>query len=52
VHRWLPFTYMAQAIRETVNVPPTGVSATPFLVLTAWSVAGLATTYWIMTRRT
>ncbi len=52
VHRWLPFTYMAQAIRETVNVPATGVSATPFVVLTAWSVAGLATTYWIMTRRT
>ncbi len=50
-HRWLPFTYMAQAIRDTVNVPSTGVSATPFLVLTAWSVVGLATTYWVMSRR-
>jgi ABC-2 type transport system permease protein len=50
-HRWLPFTYMAQAVRDTVNVPPTGVSVTPFVVLAAWSVVGLSTTYWIMSRR-
>ena len=51
LHRWLPFTYMAQAIRDTVNVPPTGVPAMPFVVLTLWSIAGLATTYWVMSRR-
>ncbi len=52
LHRWLPFTYMGQAIRETVDVPPGGVPATPFLVLAAWCVAGLAVTYRVMTRRT
>jgi ABC-2 type transport system permease protein len=51
VHRWLPFTYMAQAIRDTVNVPDTGVPALPFVALAAWSVAGLAMTYRVMTRR-
>jgi ABC-2 type transport system permease protein len=50
-HRWLPFTYMAQAIRETVNVPATGISPIPFLILAAWCVAGLGVTYRIMTRR-
>jgi ABC-2 type transport system permease protein len=51
VHAWLPFTYMAQAIRDTVNVPETGVPALPFAVLTLWCVAGLAVTYRVMTRR-
>jgi ABC-2 type transport system permease protein len=51
VHRWLPFTYMAQAIRDTVNVPATGVSALPFVALAIWCVAGLAVTYRVMTRR-
>jgi ABC-2 type transport system permease protein len=51
VHRWLPFTYMAQAIRDTVNVPATGIAALPFVALAIWSVAGLAVTYRVMTRR-
>ena len=51
-HDWLPFTYMAQAVRETLAVPPSGVPALPFLVLTAWSVVGLAVAYRVMTRRT
>src|SRR5262245_5044220 len=41
LHRWLPFTYMAQAIRDPVSVPPSGVPATPFVVLRGWSVVGL-----------
>jgi ABC-2 type transport system permease protein len=51
VHRWLPFTYMAQVIRETVDVPPGGVPVGPFVVLGAWCVAGLVVTYRVMTRR-
>lgn len=51
VHQYLPFQYMAQAMRETLNVPPAGVSAQPFLVLAAWGVVGLAVTARIMTRR-
>lgn len=51
VHRLLPFTYMAQAIRDTINVPDTGVAPLPFIVLTAWCVAGFAVTYRVMTRR-
>jgi ABC-2 type transport system permease protein len=50
-HEWLPFTYMAQAVRETVDVPAGGVSAMPFAVLAAWSIAGLAITYRVMVRR-
>jgi ABC-2 type transport system permease protein len=51
VHEWLPFQYMAQAMRETLDVPPGGVPALPFAVLAAWGVAGLGFTYRIMTRR-
>jgi ABC-2 type transport system permease protein len=50
-HRWLPFTYMAQAVRDTLSVPPGGVPAAPFAILAAWSVAGLAVAYRVMTRR-
>ncbi len=50
-HDWLPFTYMAQVVRETVDVPATGVSPWPFGVLALWCVAGLAVTYRVMTRR-
>lgn len=52
VHEFLPFQYMAQAMRETLDVPPAGVSVQPFLVLAAWGAAGLAVTARIMTRRT
>lgn len=50
-HRWLPFTYMAQAVRDTLDVPPGGVTAQPFIVLAGCTVIGLAVTYRIMTRR-
>lgn len=51
VHEWLPFQYMAQAIRETVDPPPGGVSAFPFVVLAGWVVLGLLVTSFAMTRR-
>jgi ABC-2 type transport system permease protein len=51
IHTWLPFQYMAQAIRETVDVPVAGLSLLPFVVLTAWSGIGLAVTSRVMTRR-
>jgi ABC-2 type transport system permease protein len=50
-HRWLPFTYIAQVVRDTLSVPPGGVPVTPFAILAAWSVAGLAVAYHVMTRR-
>ncbi|GAA0990590.1 hypothetical protein GCM10009555_076590 [Acrocarpospora macrocephala] len=50
-HDWLPFASMAQAIRETLQIPATGVSTAPFAILTAWCVVGLAITYRVMTHR-
>lgn len=50
-HNWLPFTYMAQVIRETVDVPATGIAVLPFAVVALWAVIGLAITYRVMTRR-
>jgi ABC-2 type transport system permease protein len=52
VHDWLPFTSMAQVVRETVNVPPSGISPLPFAVLALWGVGGLVLTCLVMTRRT
>jgi ABC-2 type transport system permease protein len=51
IHEWLPFQYMAQAIRETVNVPATGVPLLPFVILAAWAIAGLALATRVMSRR-
>lgn len=51
VHQWLPFQYMAQAMREALDTPAAGISPLPYLVLVGWCVAGLAVTYRIMTRR-
>jgi len=51
VHQWLPFQYLAQAMRETLDVPASGVPVLPFAVLAAWAAAGLAVTYRLMTRR-
>ncbi len=51
VHEWLPFQYMAQAIRETVDVPPAGIPLLPFAVLAAWVAIGLTVTTRVMTRR-
>lgn len=51
VHTVLPFAYMAQAIRETLSVPPEGVSVLPFAVLAAWCAAGLVLTHRVMSRR-
>lgn len=50
-HEWLPFQYMAQALRETIAVPATGVSLLPFAVMTAWAVFGLAVASRALTRR-
>jgi ABC-2 type transport system permease protein len=51
VHRFLPFKYMAEAVRGTLAPPPGGIPLTPFLVLAAWCVAGLAVSLRIMSRR-
>lgn len=51
VHQFLPFQYMAQAMRETLDVPATGVPLLPFVVLAGWAIAGLTVTARIMTRR-
>jgi len=51
VHQVLPFQYMAQAIRETLDVPAGGIPVLPFAVLVTWGAAGLAITYRIMSRR-
>ncbi len=50
-HDWLPFTYMAQVVRETISVPATGVAPLPFALLALWSLVGLAVTYRVMARR-
>ncbi|MFC0002854.1 ABC transporter permease [Micromonospora siamensis] len=51
VHQVLPIQYMAEVIRQTLVVPPDGLSATPFLMLAVWCVFGLAVTMKVMTRR-
>lgn len=51
VHEWLPFQYMAEAVRSTVSVPSGGVPVFPFVVLAGWTVIGLAVTSRVMTRR-
>jgi ABC-2 type transport system permease protein len=52
IHSWLPFQYMAQAVRETVDVPTNGVPVLPFIVIAGWAAIGLAITARVMTRRT
>jgi ABC-2 type transport system permease protein len=51
-HRWLPFTYMAQVVRETLNVPPGGIQVMPFAILSVWCAVSLAIAYRVMSRRT
>lgn len=51
LHRWLPFQYMAQAIRETVHMPDGAVPVTAFAALGVWTVLGLAVTSRVMARR-
>lgn len=51
VHHVLPFQYMAQAVRDTLAAGTDHIHATPFTVLTAWCVIGLAVTLRVMTRR-
>jgi len=51
VHRFLPFQYMAELIRQTVDVPPAGLSAAPFLVLAVWAIAGTAIACRVLSRR-
>lgn len=52
LHNFLPLQYMAQAIRETIDVPPGGVTWLPFAVLLAWGVFGLLVASRVLTRRT
>ncbi|MBQ0985575.1 ABC transporter permease [Streptomyces sp. F63] len=51
VHTVLPFQYMAEAVRDTLNTPAGGVSFVPFAVLALWSLAGFLITYRTMSRR-
>lgn len=51
VHSFLPLQYMAQAIRETIDVPATGVSWLPFAVLLVWGMFGLLVASRVLTRR-
>lgn len=52
IHNFLPLQYMAQSIRETIDVPPGGVSWLPFAVLLVWSAFGLIVASRVLTRRT
>lgn len=51
VHAMLPFQYMAESVRDTLNTPSQGVSLLPFAVLAAWSFVGFLITYRMMSRR-
>ncbi|WP_129669449.1 ABC transporter permease [Phytoactinopolyspora endophytica] len=51
VHQWLPFQYMAQAVRETIDASGAGIAVLPFVVLAAWAALGLMVTSRVMTRR-
>ncbi|MFI6344817.1 ABC transporter permease [Streptomyces sp. NPDC050560] len=51
VHKVLPFQYMADAVRDTLNTPSDGVSGLPFAVLAAWTVVGFLITFRMMSRR-
>ncbi|SNS64992.1 ABC-2 type transport system permease protein [Geodermatophilus saharensis] len=51
VHDVLPVQYMAQAVRESLTAPLGGVAWTPYAVLAAWCLAGLAVTGAAMARR-
>lgn len=51
IHQWLPFQYMAQAMRETIDTSPAGLPLDPFLVLGTWAVLGLAITSRVIARR-
>lgn len=51
LHTVLPFQYMAESVRDTLNTPSGGPSLLPFAVLVAWSLAGFLITYRMMSRR-
>lgn len=51
VHAVLPFQYMAEAVRDTLDTPPGGVAGLPFAVLAVWSLIGFAITYRMTARR-
>ncbi|WP_306203793.1 ABC transporter permease [Actinoplanes sp. RD1] len=51
VHEVLPFQHMAEVVRQTLDVPASGIAVTPFAVLAVWCAAGLAITLRVMTRR-
>lgn len=51
VHDVLPFRYMADAVRHTLDTPPGGVSPLPFAVLAVWAVLGFLAAHRMMARR-
>ncbi|QSB06703.1 ABC transporter permease [Natronoglycomyces albus] len=51
VHQFLPLQYMAQAVREAVDVPASGISLLPYLILAVWGALGIAVATWVTTRR-
>ncbi|PSK92947.1 ABC-2 type transport system permease protein [Murinocardiopsis flavida] len=51
VHAVLPFAPMAQAVRESLAVPPGGPAVLPFAVLAAYCALGFAVSYAAMLRR-
>ncbi|MGY1440069.1 ABC transporter permease [Streptomyces reniochalinae] len=51
VHKVLPFQYMADAVRDTLNTPAGGVGLVSFAVLAAWAVVGFLVTYRMTARR-
>jgi ABC-2 type transport system permease protein len=51
LHQVLPLASMADAVRQSLSVPSTGVDGRPFVVLGLWSVASLVVAYRFMARR-
>jgi ABC-2 type transport system permease protein len=51
LHALLPFRYMADAIRETLENRSPGISALPFAVLAAWCAFGFVVAFRMLSRR-
>jgi ABC-2 type transport system permease protein len=51
LHAVLPFRYMADSIRETLENRPAGISPLPFAVLAAWCAFGFVVSFRMLSRR-
>jgi ABC-2 type transport system permease protein len=51
LHAVLPFRYMADGIRETLENHPSGISALPFAVLAVWCVLGFVVAFRMLSKR-